>query len=368
MYQIRLCGNKTKQNKARKPGQSGPKKKRSSKVQGSAISAAALSECARTYFDAIARPFSETARKSCLPTFPSVASQKVSAVTNGVARIGTNNLGFITVSPCLAGNVDAIYHTNALSNSTAINVNSLDNVGISSPSLPYAYSQLVDGNASKPSSIRGRLISVGLRIRYIGTELNLGGRMVGYVSPTHSNLNGATYHDLASRSEAVRMTVSREWSELVVYANTTDEMEYPGHVHNTSGSVESLRSAYPLSNYEFIHDSLSQTGGAPMAFMFTGEAGNEFEFEVVTHCEYVGPATAGMTSESHCDVIGTSRVQNAAGQVGLRRAGTSARDVAKSMTSAFLEFAYANRETIVGVARIGSQLLTGQSARRRIGN
>jgi hypothetical protein len=99
---------------------------------------------------------------------------------------------------------------------------------------------------------------------------------------------------------------------------------------------------------------------------FTGEHGNAFEYEIVTHCEYIGRSAAAMTTESHCDLDGLSRVQNAGAQTGILRAGSSARTPEKSMMEAFMQSAYRNRKLIMEAARVGVRYFAQPTARGRL--
>lgn len=372
MYQIGLFFKKN--NKNNQSSAKGRKKKTKTRQPRMEQGALTLHQGTGAYYAAIATPFNMQARGCGVPSFPSVASQKATGFLTGVAVVGANGMGFLAVSPCLANDDNVVHYSGATYAQNSIQIEP-SVTGLNArrmTTLPWDSALLVDGTGSAPSSVRGRIIATGVRIRYIGTELERGGRIVTYVSPSHSNLNGSSFDRLASRAEAVRLPVSREWVEMTVFANTTDELEYPGHLYNATGQSEYIRSVYPCSNNETINSTDSYKGGVPIAFIFTGSAGNQFEYEIITHCEYVGASTASFVTPSHCDIEGMSKVQNAASQCGMARAGTSDRTGERSMSSAFMSFAYENRHTIVNAARagarLGAQIWGGPSQRRQIGN
>lgn len=375
MYQIGLFFKKN--NKNNQSSAKGRKKKTKTRQPRMEQGALTLHQGTGAYYAALATPFSMQARGCGVPSFPSVASQKATGFLNGVAVVGVNGMGFLAVSPCLANDAGVVYYSEATygQNSIQIDPSATGQTSRNMTSLPWDGDLLVDGTASAPSSVRGRIIATGVRVRYIGTELERGGRLVTYVSPSHSNLNGASFDRLASRAEAVRLPVSREWVEMTIFANTTDELEYPGHLYGAVGQSEYIRAVYPCSNNETLNaagGSSTFKGAVPLAFIFTGTPGNQFEYEIITHCEYVGASTSSFVTPSHCDIEGMSKVQNAASQCGMARGGTSDRTAERSMSSAFMSFAYENRHTIVSAARagvrLGAQIWGGPSQRRQIGN
>lgn len=319
---------------------------------------AQLSDCAVDYYQAIAKPFSPEARGVCLPIFPTRESQKSTGFMSGTAHVGTTGYGFIAVAPCIANDKYSVWKTSPSYNQNYIEISSVLPVGVSAHAmtdLPYRSAQLRDGTDITPASVRGRIVTTGLRLRYTGTNLNKGGRMVAYVSPSHGNLNGESVDEMTARAGCLRLQVTSSWSEFVVFSNTSDEMEYPGHEAGSgTSSWEVIRACYPLSNKQYIATGVPETGGVPMVVMMTGVTGNEFEYEVVTHCEFIGAATAASNTPSHCDVDGLSRVQNAAAGATVKRAAdadrTNAKSMAQSMLESGLSMAWANREVIAKVA------------------
>lgn len=295
-----------------------------------------LSECASKYALAVGNPFNSGARGACIPTFPSRSSQKLSAIARGTFEVGTNGFGFFALSPCASNDNDCIFTSTVGYTPTTISIdpdNTLttgSNYGLAvavhqMSQLPYKSATLTDATAGSGPSMNARIVSCGVRIRYIGTQLDLGGRLTAYVSPSHSNLNGTSYHGLASRPEAINLAVSRQWSETVVFANTTDETEYPGHAFSLDNQYEVLRAVYPLSNNESMTggNTGKTIGGVPIVFAIESKGGNSFEYEVITHIEFIGKSAAPYLTRSHCDIEGLSIVQNAAGSAKLERAGTS---------------------------------------------
>lgn len=119
------------------------------------------------YFHAIANPFSPLSDGAGIPSFPSVASQKVSGRLNGVFNVGSSGFGFIAVAPCLSNGGAAVFASDQSYVGDVIKVNSASLGHSRTPitSLPYTSAQLTDGTAGSPSAVRGRIVACALRIR-----------------------------------------------------------------------------------------------------------------------------------------------------------------------------------------------------------
>jgi len=81
-----------------------------------------------------------------------------------------------------------------------------------------------------------------------------------------------------------------------------------------------------LSSNEFLSQAGTATwtsgsvvGGAPLAIVFDGEVGNQFEFEIVAHIEFIGSLTQSMLTKSHSDPVGFGVVQEAGSSLGMAR-------------------------------------------------
>jgi hypothetical protein len=264
-----------------------------------------------------------------------------------VFNTGKNNKGYIALAPCLANDIPWIYYSNVgyddtypiLSNSAP----SLGNTVSGTAQLPYSAADLQALNnnerQTKPPDVAGRIVSCAIRIRYTGTNLNMGGTMVGYVDPLHGNLNETTYTGLASRGEALHLTVSRQWSELCVFANTPEEFSYPGFRSDSIAVHEDLRSLFPLSDMLSIDEADAGIGGVPLMFQIeTAVAQQPFEFEVVQHVEYVGKLTTAYMTKSHTDVGAMGMIQEAANSMRLDRAGKPTRSAWRNFTRGLVSF------------------------------
>jgi hypothetical protein len=273
----------------------------------------------------------------CIPSGsgPSRPSQKVRTIGRFIGTVGASQFGFALITPCLSNDgFCATYSTSLFSVSQAapygLPTNEYSQTSLSG--LPYTKANFTSGNEFLTGGVHGRIVSFGVRWRYIGTELQRSGRVYSLVHPDHDNLYGASFTSLGAYKECLTTQCSRQWTEQVVFSNTSTEVDYPINNLTFANSVanvaaqEELVTTYPLSSMQFLTNATaapytptSVVGGAPMCIVFDGTAGNQYEFEVVAHVEYVGSITQSMLTKSHADPVGFSVVQEAANGLGLAR-------------------------------------------------
>lgn len=117
-----------------------------------------------------------------------------------------------------------------------------------------------------------RIVSAVLRIRYAGTQLNLGGTVRALQHPTHETLGGLNAAAIEGFRQAKRFPVSREWDH-VVYCPLTDQ-------YNTNPGV-TVSGPYALPF---------------MACLVSSTPGNEFEYEYYINYEIIGRNIRGQTA------------------------------------------------------------------------
>lgn len=282
-----------------------------------------LSKCAFKYALAIADPFNPMARDACIPVYPSPPSIKASAVGRLTMAIGTQGVGFVLVSPCLANNLPALFYTNssyALATISPLSANSTLQTGIvaSNMSSPFTRAQLAITNGS--STVSGRMVSMGLRVRYTGTTMNESGAYYCYVTPDHSNVlaNGiSSPSDLGFFSETVVNNVTREPCELSIYSIDSAETQY-----SSQASEGTSQLYYPYSGHNttfngaFTYTDTSVLVGSPCAIIaVTGVAGSTFVMEIIQHHEFTGPSAYPLATPSDADQRGFEIVTAAAAQL-----------------------------------------------------
>ena len=261
-----------------------------------------FSECGRKYLTAAVSPFSADAVGACTPIVPSRPSLKVTARTYGtfVGSGAGGGPGFLIVTPCIANDDVVAIGTNSGyaggNNVIVTGANATQRINFEAGDLPYTRAQLLSGTADAPPSVRGRIVSVGVRVRYTGSQLNLQGSILAFVSPTHANLNKQSFSEIAQRNGCFRGPISRDWTEVSTIAIDQEELEY---VRSNQSTVKTL---YPFSNHQQLEATdYRNNGGAPIVFCVTGGTEAPYEFEIVQHIEYTGEAVVAQATPNGID-------------------------------------------------------------------
>lgn len=254
----------------------------------------ALSPCSQLYLRAVADPFGVEGGKACVPDLIDKPSFKCLQVARGTFAAGTGGIGFIIATahqPTSGGVVwasDSTFSGTTIPNTTAFAGTIVTN-NFNSNFVPTQFGiGLLDY----------RPVGAGLRIRYLGTELNRSGRVIpfrtyGQFPPTH--LGGASAANFLVRPEVPSMAVDREW-----VTTTWIPMGMTDFNYNT------LLGTVPVAG--------TPGNSTDLAFWVDGTApGNAFEWELYTHFEIAsedGEISPTGITPSHSDVPGMSAIRN----------------------------------------------------------
>lgn len=242
-----------------------------------------LSECATNYARTLANPFDGPL--SCIPTFPALQSLKARTYARGVfATSSTTGVGYVVVSPlrCCVNDQSAIFFT--LSTFTGTNITASLGVGINPADTNASYPG-ADLNLTE-SGFGARVVGLGLRVRYIGTELNRGGQLYALQDPTHSSLDGRSIAELANELQTRVFPVNRVWTTVLYKPVSSGDM-------NFNQGLPGITQDYYLAILAFISSTTSLS----------------FEWEVYGVFEYQGVNIRGQTA-SHTDPTGFAAVHS----------------------------------------------------------
>jgi len=237
-------------------------------VMRQAAVAGGLSHCAMKYAIAVADPWNKEAQGACVPRHPSRPSQKITIfnrfqMTIGGAGSGTNStVGIIAIAPSLANDAPAIfYSTNAmgltsLPSSAAQAQRIIPFLQGVFPNSPYSSSQFTTtSGAGAGPSVQGRVVSAGVSIQYMGSELYRGGTYSMYVSPNHDNMLNYAGTALNSYDETLieRIGEGKQW--LVTSGLDETELVYNlSTTMMTDGTSLTTPLVYPYSNGQTLGD------------------------------------------------------------------------------------------------------------------
>lgn len=237
-----------------------------------------LSACAADYAKCLANPF--TGPLACIPDFPVLYSSKQRVWAKGSFSTGTLGLGFIVANPLAAAANDL---TCVWTSSAIYALNSVDITNVNTVTV-LSNSQYANANfGPTPANIQCRIVGAGLRIRYMGSELNRGGYKIALLDPTHDSLNNATVATMRAEPTSVEFAVKREWTQVLYRPVYNDEMQF----------ADAINTAAPYMAF------LVQSATATTSLEY------EYEFSVVY--EFQGRTIKSMTP-SHSDPTGFAAV------------------------------------------------------------
>lgn len=287
-----------------------------------------LSRPVRKYATALVDPFSPEARGAFVPSMPAHPSYKITAVSRFNATIGSAGYGWICFSPTLASNAVAAYSTTA-TYAGAVNIdpnplsaNNTLTTGVARQflaSLPFVVSDLAQDDATGDFQVSGRVVSSGVRVRYVGTTMNESGVIVCYVTPMHDPVI-PKMSDVGTQVDAVINGVTRDPCTLNMFAVDRSETEYTSELQQANLTSSTLM--YPYSggityiNGGFTDSQNAALVGAPVgAISFTGVAGSTFFVEYIQHVEYTGVKAMASATPNVADTQGFEIVQSALSRI-----------------------------------------------------
>jgi len=216
-YRVVIANKKVKGRPQPKRGKA-PKRKQAPRRNASSPRAGTgLSHCSSLYAMSIARPFQQM-EGVCIPSGsgPSRPSQKTRSITRFIATVGADAFGFALISPAIANDsICALYSHASYSSSQAApyGLPTSEYGYATMPSLPFGKTLFTSGTEFNTAGVHGRIVSYGVRWRYIGSELKRSGRCYSLVHPDHGNLYGCSFTSLGGYKECLTTTTTREWTE-----------------------------------------------------------------------------------------------------------------------------------------------------------
>jgi len=274
--------------------------KTASYLSQSQVNNLGISHCAGKYALAISDPWNKMAQGACVPRHPSRPSQKISIFNRfqltlgGTAKFGT--IGAVVVMPSLANDAPTVYYADNVAQiqslpTTAAQLQALiPFMKPVTPNSPYSSAQFTEPVGSgSGAQVQGRIVSSGVSIQYMGSELYKGGTYTMFVSPNHDNMLGYPATSLSSYDEALieRITNDRQW----LVTSGIDEAELVYNLSNTlnsSGTAYTTQLVYPYSNGQVlgsVNNNLSNWTGS------TSDTASGATTVVVTGVSGTVPAT-----------------------------------------------------------------------------
>jgi hypothetical protein len=222
-------------------------------------------QCLVDYGAAFDSPFTHSG--VCIPTYPSWPSRKLLTRQFGTMATGTNGVGWIMCQASAANDQANVFYTTG--SYTGDPTTALATSGTGIVTAQNGQSPYVSANFGAGTNLyQQRCAIMAVRIRYIGTDLNMSGSVYPITSANHAVISGQSYQNLrVNYSGSVTQPIDRKQHTTRWGPVTPDEMEY---------------STTPNPN---------TTLGIPMAIVVTGynpAVAGTFEWEIITHHEVIG--------------------------------------------------------------------------------
>jgi hypothetical protein len=230
-----------------------------------------LDACLVKFSIAMINPFDELAKGACLPSFPAFPSQKMRTFVRITSKIGLQGVGYVLARGSASNNSSCCSYTDgAFNNSTAADFLSLGTgIVIVSSNSNFATADFgTDG-------VQQRLVALGLRVRYTGTELNRSGRISMCEHPNHDTWVGTVMDDFRLYDNATSADFDRSWHTC------------------TYQPISAAEFAYGDGNYPPVSDQ-----NHFIVIQFSGVDGEGYEFEMVQHHELIGSKARSKTPNS----------------------------------------------------------------------
>lgn len=226
----------------------------------------------------------------CIPDMYDAPSKKVRTLARGTLFVPANTGGFITffafggaARDCNSINYcDATYTYDGIA-PTFSTTGVVEQANIQAP---YTIANIGPGLGQ----VQNRLVAAGLRVRYIGTELNRGGMIVPFRHPENQPFTGYHLADMLAYQETRQAIVNREWHGINYVPTNAVQYQY-----STATIAVNQNPGYNGSLGIYIENS-----GANVSV--------PYQWEAVAYYEYTG-ATDGKTV-SHSDLNGMSAVRS----------------------------------------------------------
>lgn len=283
---------------------------------------------------------------------------------------GTAGFGFVAIAPCLSNNDPVAYSTNsAYTGSDMVILSAVNTLragvdSISMANLPYASGDFVTSWASDSENVVGRIVSIGVRVTYVGTTLNESGVFYLYSSPTHQNVTrlANTTGELGVLNETEVCGVTRTPCEMRAFPVTPGEGEYS----NSAAIPNKSTALYPYSsnNTDFngnsfaASDGTTNVGSPIMVVAVSGlPAGASFLVEIIQHVEYAGLKAASNVTSSEADQRGYEIVAAASQRLPVMKNAQPDKSFLTLMKDAIGEVATALKPVAIDALKLGAMSL-----------
>ena len=250
--------------------------------------------CSLKYLSACADPFAMHSGV-CMPIGEVLDSQKVRCTARGVMSVGVNGLGWIEVgTPFYSGHASINYTTPTYTGFPNSIINYAGSLASGQVQAATIMGPPLAGSTTT-GVFAARHVLSALRVRYIGTELNRGGRVIKFVDREDDNVDNMDTASIISRPHCKIEPVDRRWHTVRWTSSDPTVLDFTSEpAYATVLSQKNRNAVYNNARNMFI--------------AVTGTQGNEFEWEFVSYQEYRYNLAQQLWTPSHADTVGGATV------------------------------------------------------------
>lgn len=278
--------------------------------------------CVFEYYRTLNDPW--TAPPACIPTWPSRPSMKARTFARGTWATNSSGSGFIMVNPfsmvCSSSGAANQPNLSILTNSaTAVSLWDISTgTNTTFPTNTVGQSHFA---AFSSLSVVGqglyRLVSAGIRIRYIDALLSRSGRYVSYrcdgdsSAAYQSSGNGTlSFSSIANVRQANYGTVTSDWVTVLYEPQDRDKLDF----HDMTLVPSTPSEWYPATPQSCLY--LADASPCLVVVLDSTDSARRFEYEVTANFEIVGGLA---TAPSASDVDGSENFSFATRTISLQR-------------------------------------------------
>lgn len=326
-----------------------------------------LSTCAAHYAAAISDPFSNRALGACIPTFPQLRTLKKAFKSTFTMVAGSNGIGALSICPTAVNDRTLAVFSNDASQAPYSDSSTDVARGILGQGQVYTLSSYTaddfDTETNHSVHLSARVVSVGVRVQYIGSVTDMEGLLYAYIDPDNSNTNRFSLNQIASLPQTAVQRVTSQPFFVSCSGILPSDFTF-------NDAAPSLRErAYPLGPSQSFSTVDTSVGPAPIKIYYVGAVGAKFFVEVIQHFEIAGPGLGAAGTIGATDPLGFNAVVTANTKTRNELSGKSYSPsnyrayFMDAVRGALAEMTPDPRSLGAGVAR-GAKALLGLGARR----
>ena len=250
----------------------------------------AAAKCLTAFVD----PWSSEAIGASIPSRGAGPSYKVRNIIRTSVTANTNGYGMVAIAPTTCNDATYALVSGFSWAGTALTNNPTDPgiTAVQMDSLPFTIAN--NTTLTDTKAVSSRIVSVGYRITYTGTEANKGGVYNIISFPDREPIANLTVTTIGNKNNCNVRSIDRNRVSDVLFPINTHEIEY-----SNADSASTSLIVYPYSNGVAYSGTVVPVIAG---ILISGAAsGSTFEVEIIQHTEIVGKGAMYMLSPYYAD-------------------------------------------------------------------